>query len=70
MVIHCGDCEHYTKSFDRDRHRICRATGLRHWPGDSAYRCPHLVISLSFWEAWESRETKEWLSSIFRGCHP
>lgn len=60
MVIHCGECEHYVKSFDRDRHRICRATGARHWPGDSAYECPRLVLSRSFWDAWDRREDKRY----------
>lgn len=49
-MIHCGQCENYRKSFDTDRFRLCRATGARHWPGDSSYECPHLVIAMAAWE--------------------
>jgi hypothetical protein len=49
-MIHCGQCENYRKSFDADRSKTCRATGERHWPGDSAYECPHLVIAMAAWE--------------------
>ncbi len=49
-MICCGRCENYVKSFDHDRHRKCRATGQRHWPGDSAYECPHIILSERLWE--------------------
>jgi hypothetical protein len=49
-MICCGVCKNYIDSFDTDRHRKCRVTGKRHWPGDSAYECPSLVIAMAAWE--------------------
>lgn len=46
----CKDCEHYKNSFDTDRHRKCPATGQRHWPGDNADECHHLMVRVG--EEW------------------